>query len=136
MLRLRMAHKLWLAVAAIVVALVGVVGLSGYRSAQVQARSEVVTQEMQARVQAGLHRILDNADNTQKIAVFTSGGTITALLHLITQMPARQAFELNWQIVNTSLNQLKFRGREVALASFNSHAHLQLLKAPELITFR
>jgi broad specificity phosphatase PhoE len=88
------------------------------------------------RVQAGLHRILDQADNTQKIAVFTSGGTITALLHLITQMPARQAFELNWQIVNTSLNQLKFRGREVALASFNSHAHLQLLKAPELITFR
>jgi len=88
------------------------------------------------RVQAGLHRILDLAEKNQKIAVFTSGGTITALLHLITQMPARQAFELNWQIVNTSLNQLKFRGREVALASFNSHAHLQLLKAPELITFR
>ena len=72
------------------------------------------------RVQAGLQRILEQADNTQKIAVFTSGGTITALLHLITQMPARQAFELNWQIVNTSLNHLKFRGREVALASFNS----------------
>jgi broad specificity phosphatase PhoE len=88
------------------------------------------------RVQAGLHRILDKADKTHKIAVFTSGGTITALLHLITQMPARQAFELNWQIVNTSLNQLKFRGREVALASFNSHAHLQLLKTPDLITFR
>jgi hypothetical protein len=51
-------------------------------------------------------------------------------------MPAKQAFELNWQIVNTSLNHLKFRGREVALASFNSHVHLQLLKAPELITFR
>jgi broad specificity phosphatase PhoE len=88
------------------------------------------------RVQAGLQRILEQADNTQKIAVFTSGGTITALLHLITQMPAKQAFELNWQIVNTSLNHLKFRGREVALASFNSHAHLQLLKTPELITFR
>ena len=88
------------------------------------------------RVQGGLQRILEQADGNQKIAVFTSGGTITALLHLITQIPARQAFELNWQIVNTSLNQLKFRGREVALASFNSHAHLQLLKAPELITFR
>lgn len=88
------------------------------------------------RVQAGLQRILEQADNTQKIAVFTSGGTITALLHLITQMPAAQAFELNWQIVNTSLNLLKFRGREVALASFNSHAHLQLLRTPELITFR
>ncbi|MEB0048117.1 MULTISPECIES: histidine phosphatase family protein [unclassified Pseudomonas] len=88
------------------------------------------------RVQGGLNRILEQAEEAQKIAVFTSGGTITALLHLITQMPAKQAFELNWQIVNTSLNQLKFRGREVALASFNSHAHLQLLKAPELITFR
>ena len=88
------------------------------------------------RVQGGLQRILEQADSNQKIAVFTSGGTITALLHLITQIPARQAFELNWQIVNTSLNQLKFRGREVALASFNSHTHLQLLKAPQLITFR
>ncbi len=88
------------------------------------------------RVEAGLQRLLECADNTQKIAVFTSGGTITALLHLVTQIPARQAFELNWQIINTSLNQLKFRGREVALASFNSHTHLQLLKAPQLITFR
>ncbi len=88
------------------------------------------------RVNSGLQRILEQADNTQRIAVFTSGGTITALLHLITRIPARQAFELNWQIVNTSLNQLKFRGREVTLASFNSQTHLQLLKAPELITFR
>ncbi len=88
------------------------------------------------RVQGGLQRILEAADNSDKIAVFTSGGTITALLHLITRMPVAQAFELNWQIVNTSLNQLKFRGREVVLASFNSHAHLQLLKAPQFITFR
>lgn len=89
-----------------------------------------------AQVQSGLDRILDSASPNERIAVFTSAGTITALLHLITRMPARQAFELNWQIVNTSLNQLKFRGREVSLASFNSYAHLQLMKAPELITYR
>jgi broad specificity phosphatase PhoE len=88
------------------------------------------------QVQAGLDRILDSAGPSDRIAVFTSGGTITALLHLITRMPGPQAFELNWQIVNTSLNHLKFRGREVSLASFNSHAHLQLMKAPELITYR
>jgi broad specificity phosphatase PhoE len=89
-----------------------------------------------AQVQSGLQAILDSARPDERIAVFTSGGTITALLHLVTQIPAPQAFELNWQIVNTSLNLLKFRGREVALASFNSHAHLQLLKIPELITYR
>lgn len=93
-------------------------------------------QQFLDQVQGGLHRLLDSAEGHERIAVFTSGGTITALLHLITHMPVTQAFELNWQIVNTSLNLLKFRGREVTLASFNSHAHLQLLRTPELITYR
>ena len=88
------------------------------------------------QVQAGLNRLLEQAERKQNIAVFTSGGTITALLHLITGVPADKAFELNWQIVNTSLSCLKFRGSQVSLASFNSHVHLQLLKAPELITYR
>ncbi|VXD00262.1 Histidine phosphatase family protein [Pseudomonas sp. 8Z] len=89
-----------------------------------------------SQVEGGLLRILERASNKQNIAVFTSGGTITALLRLITDVPAHKAFELNWQIVNTSLSLLKFRGREVSLASFNSYVHLQLLKAPELITYR
>ncbi|PTS86337.1 histidine phosphatase family protein [Pseudomonas sp. HMWF032] len=93
-------------------------------------------QEFVAQVQGGLERLLQQADSKQNIAVFTSGGTITALLHLITGIAPAQAFELNWQIVNTSLSCLKFRGTQVSLASFNSHVHLQLLKAPELITYR
>ncbi len=88
------------------------------------------------RAQAGLNRILDLAKGQQSIAVFTSAGTITALIHLLTQIPASDAFKLAWQIVNTSLSLLKFQGREVTLASFNSHAHLQLLKTPSLITYR
>lgn len=93
-------------------------------------------QDFVEQVQAGLARVLEQANSKQNIAVFTSGGTITALLHLITGIPPAQAFELNWQIVNTSLSCLKFRGSQVSLASFNSHVHLQLLKAPELITYR
>ena len=88
------------------------------------------------RVQGGLQRILEAANHTDKIAVFTSGGTITALLHLLTGVPAERAFELNWQIVNTSLSRLTFRGDEATLASFNSRVHLELLKTPELITYR
>lgn len=93
-------------------------------------------QEFVEQVRGGLNRLLEQANSKQNIAVFTSGGTITALLHLITGIPAAQAFELNWQIVNTSLSCLKFRGKQVSLASFNSHVHLQLLKTPELITYR
>ena len=87
-------------------------------------------------VQGGLQRLLDRAERGHNIAVFTSGGTITALLHLLTGVPADKAFELNWQIVNTSLSRLQFRGSETTLASFNSRVHLELLKAPELITYR
>ncbi|SDW73025.1 Broad specificity phosphatase PhoE [Pseudomonas syringae] len=89
-----------------------------------------------ARVQAGLSRMLESASAHERIAVFTSGGTITALLHLITGMPAAQAVELHWHIVNASLHQLKFKGNQVSLVSFNSYTHLQLLKTPELITYR
>ncbi|QGZ31549.1 histidine phosphatase family protein [Stutzerimonas stutzeri] len=88
------------------------------------------------RVQGGLNRLLDQASKKDRIAVFTSGGTITALLQLIIGVPPIKAFELNWQIVNTSLSHLKFRGQDVALASFNSHGHLELLNNPELVTYR
>ncbi|OOW03905.1 histidine phosphatase family protein [Pseudomonas sp. MF6396] len=88
------------------------------------------------QVHDGLQRLLREAGQGDNIAIFTSGGTITALLHLITGISPSQAFALNWQIVNTSLSQLKFRGREVALASFNNQAHVQLLRVPALITYR
>lgn len=88
------------------------------------------------RVEGGLNRLLEQAGPKDRVAVFTSGGTITALLQLIIGVQPIKAFELNWQIVNTSLSQLKFRDREVSLASFNNHVHLELLKNPELITWR
>ncbi|MFD2645509.1 histidine phosphatase family protein [Pseudomonas japonica] len=84
----------------------------------------------------GLQRVLEQAASGGNIAIFTSGGTIAALLHRITGVSPSQAFALNWQIINTSLSQLKFRGSEVTLASFNSQAHLRLLRVPELVTWR
>ena len=87
-------------------------------------------------VNAGLQRVLNNAAADDNIGIFTSGGTITAFLHLLTGVTAHKAFDLNWQIVNTSLSRLKFRHDSVVLASFNSHAHLDLLKNKKLITYR
>ena len=50
--QLKMGHKLWLAVTAIVVLLVAVVGFSGYRSASTRVQSEAVTQEVSQRLDA------------------------------------------------------------------------------------
>lgn len=88
------------------------------------------------QVEQGLNRLLETAHDKESIAVFTSGGTITALLQLITGIRPDKAFELNWQIVNSSLSCLRFRGKQVSLASFNSNVHLALEKTPELITYR
>lgn len=51
---LRIAHKLWLLVLAIVVMLVAVVAFAGYRSAKVTAESDVATVAMAARVEAAI----------------------------------------------------------------------------------
>ena len=70
--RLRMAHKLWMAVVLIVVLLMAVVGFSGYRSAKVQAEAEAMAKEMDARVQAALRwtgLTETNAARTQALIV-------------------------------------------------------------------
>lgn len=92
--------------------------------------------EFVQQVEDGIRRILASADNKERIAIFTSGGTISAAMQLVMGLKPASAFELNWQIVNTSQSLLKFRGNDLAVASFNSHVHLELLKNPELITFR
>ena len=51
---LRMGHKLWLAVLAIIVLLVSVVGFTGYRSSKSQAQADAVTRELATRVESAL----------------------------------------------------------------------------------
>ena len=70
--RFRMAHKLWMAVLLIVVLLAAVVGFSGYRSAKVQAEADMMTKDLEARVQAALRwsgLTETNAARTQALIV-------------------------------------------------------------------
>ncbi|GKS94169.1 methyl-accepting chemotaxis protein [Acidovorax sp. SUPP2825] len=72
MKNLRISHKLWGAVVAIVIALAAVVGTSAYRSAATQARSAQVTADMAMRVEAALRwagLTETNAARTQAIIV-------------------------------------------------------------------
>ena len=70
--QLRIAPKLWLAVALIIILLIGVVGFSGYRSTRVQSESAVSSAAMALRVEsairwAGLTET--NAVRTQAVIV-------------------------------------------------------------------
>ena len=70
--QLRMAHKLWSAVIAIVVALAAVVGFSGYRTSQAQAQADATWREMSTRVESALRwagLTETNAARTQALVV-------------------------------------------------------------------
>lgn len=88
------------------------------------------------RTYSGFTRILETANPDDQIAIFTSAGVISALLQRILAISPLKALELNWQIINTSFNRLKYRSDALTLASFNGQEHLELLKNPELITYR
>ncbi len=70
--QLRMAHKLWSAVIVIVVALVAVVGFSGYRTSKAQAQADAMSREMATRVESALRwtgLTETNAARTQALVV-------------------------------------------------------------------
>tara|TARA_R110000751_G_scaffold85900_3_gene171307 strand:+ start:20685 stop:21389 length:705 start_codon:yes stop_codon:yes gene_type:complete len=93
--------------------------------------------EFVEQVRSGLQRVIAaHTTRGQNIAIFTSGGTITAALQLITQMPATSAFELNWQIVNTSVSRLQYRKDKLSLAAFNSQAHLDVHQRADWVSYR
>ncbi|MDY0107554.1 MAG: MCP four helix bundle domain-containing protein, partial [Giesbergeria sp.] len=67
-----MAHKLWVAVIAIVLMLVVVMAFSAYRSAKVQAQADAVIKESSARVEAAIRwtgLTETNAARTQALIV-------------------------------------------------------------------
>lgn len=87
------------------------------------------------RIQDGLTHLIRESGPDGRIAIFTSGGPITTLYHLIVGIPAPEAFKLAWQIANTSFSQLSFDNGKVILTDFNSHAHFKLQGMTELITY-
>ena len=90
--QLRIAHKLWLSVLAIVVMLVAVVAFSAYRSAKVQAESDIATAAMTARVEtairwAGLTEA--NAARTHAMVVSTESAVDAAFKDIMASTSAQ-----------------------------------------------
>ncbi|MBU0970501.1 MAG: phosphoglycerate mutase family protein [Proteobacteria bacterium] len=100
-----------------------------------------------ARVRQGIHTVLEKSSPGEQIAIFTSGGVITAGLQMGLDLTDARARQLGWQIKNTSLTCFTgFRdthgqnfcdpGPALELMLFNSTAHLDLEQNAELITYR
>jgi len=92
--------------------------------------------QFQARVQAALKRVLEAAQASQNIVVFTSGGTIATLCQGLLAMEDRAVAELNWSLVNAAVTKLFYQPDRVVLSYLNSYHHLEALGEPGSITYR
>jgi len=88
------------------------------------------------RVLGALQRLLDGAGASQRIVVFTSGGTIATLCQHLLGLSDERMAKLNWTLVNAAVTRLLYRPGHVTLSTMNSYAHLELLGEKKSITYR
>ena len=89
---LRMGHKLWLSVIAIIVLLVAVVGFAGYRSSKSQAQADAVMRELSTRVESALKwqgLTETNAARTQAMIVSSDPAVETEFKEVIAATSAQ-----------------------------------------------
>ena len=86
-----------------------------------------------ARVRNGLGSIISENGSGRSVAVFTSGGTISAIMQKALKTPDRISLDLGWGIMNSSVSEFKFSGDRFSLMTFNTAHHLS---DAGLITFR
>lgn len=87
-----------------------------------------------------VERLLDACGSQSRLAVFTSGGVITALLRTVLGLSQRRALALTVSLYNASITQFYFPKErpisEALLMGYNNITHLEMTGDRELITFR
>jgi len=81
------------------------------------------------------------ASASERIIVFTSGGTIATLCQHLLSMSNEKMCQLNWSLVNGAVTKLLYQreGRSsgrVSLSYLNNYAHLEWLGDAHAITYR
>lgn len=90
----------------------------------------------QERVMGGLRRIREENGRRKRVAVFTSGGTLSAAVSAILELSAVHAMRIAAVIPNTSITAFLYDDERISLASFNSYSHLVLHNGGNLVTYR
>lgn len=85
------------------------------------------------RIDRGIQMIRDNAGNSKRIVVFTSGGVIAASVRLALDLAPQRTLEMSWTSRNASYTELVFTPERFWLSSFNNHPHLE---DEDLLTYR
>jgi broad specificity phosphatase PhoE len=92
--------------------------------------------EYQAGVTEGITTIMQAHGRGKKVAIFTSGGPIGAVVQMALGLSDQTAIAITWQVVNTSLSRFKCTHDTIMLSTFNEHVHLEMNGKENHITYR
>jgi broad specificity phosphatase PhoE len=91
-------------------------------------------EEMRERTIVGLNTIKERLEPNKTILVYTSAGTISALLSKLLDLNVEEAFKLQWKIPNCSISSIKIEeNRIVVKGQYESHFFEM---KPNLLTYR
>lgn len=89
--------------------------------------------EFIARVNRGIAKVMKEQGSGKTIAVFTSGGPVSAVMQRALALTDKTALELGWVIANASVSEFRYSGEKFSLVSFNALPHLS---EPTLVSYR
>jgi broad specificity phosphatase PhoE len=90
---------------------------------EIDPRSVESWERFTHRVIRGVKEIVARYPDGRTVAVFTSGGPISAVAQYALETSDRIALSLGWAVKNASINEFKFKGDRFALTGFNMTPH-------------
>ncbi len=79
---------------------------------------------------------MEDHSSSKKIAVFTSGGPISAIIMKILSLNTGTSMHIMNRIVNSSITRIRFTRYKIMISSFNEYSHLEQAGGKDIITFR
>jgi broad specificity phosphatase PhoE len=120
-------------------------GMARWMGGQFDHEYKESWQAFRQRCAAALGRLMQAEEASQRIVVFTSGGTISALCQVVLGLPDGQVAQLNWSLVNSAVTKLMFQNGNneagqhaprISLSYLNNYAHLESMPDSKAITYR
>ncbi|HNX25198.1 MAG TPA: histidine phosphatase family protein [Spirochaetota bacterium] len=72
----------------------------------------------------------------RNIAVFTSGGPLSALIMKVLSLSLNTSMLIRDRIVNSSITRFRYTAYKIMISSFNEYSHLELAGGKDIITYR
>jgi broad specificity phosphatase PhoE len=94
-------------------------------------------QDFTQRVREGVAALMDACGAGKQVAVYSSAGTLSAVMQIALGLSDEQTVRVSWAVYNSAMSVFRYnRQKQLALSTFNSIAHLEACRRQGLITYR